>query len=151
MGPIVIGYDGSEHARAAIDRAAALLRPGPAVVVTVWSTLEAAAPAALLALPAGVVGEAVADIDEASRTAAEAIAADGAGRASAAGFEARPEVVSGSGAVFATLVARADELDAAALVLGSRGRSTLAATLLGSVSTGVLHHTSRPVLVARAG
>jgi hypothetical protein len=75
VGPIVIGYDGSEHARAAIERAGALLRPGPAVVVTVWSTLEAAAPVALLALPSGVVGEAIADIDEASRAAAEAIAA----------------------------------------------------------------------------
>jgi nucleotide-binding universal stress UspA family protein len=53
--------------------------------------------------------------------------------------------------VFATLIACADGLDAAALVLGSRGRSALAATLLGSVSTGVLHHTARPVLVARAG
>ena len=52
--------------------------------------------------------------------------------------------------MFAAIVAYADELDATAIVLGSRGRSTLAATLLGSVSTGVLHHTTRPVLVARA-
>jgi nucleotide-binding universal stress UspA family protein len=150
MGPIVFGYDGSEHARAAIEQAGALLRPGPAVVVTVWSTLEAAAPGALLALPSGVVATAIEDIDAASREAAEATAAEGVELAAAVGFDARPETVRGGGAVFATLVHRADELDAAALVLGSRGRSTLAATLLGSVSTGVLHHTRRPVLVARA-
>jgi nucleotide-binding universal stress UspA family protein len=151
MAPILIGYDGSEHARTAITRAGELFQPGPAVVATVWSTLEQAAPSALLALPGGVVSEAVSNIDTATREAAEAIAAEGAERAAAAGFEARPHVVRSSGAVFAALVARADELDATAIVLGSRGRSTLAATLLGSVSTGVLHHTERPVLVARAG
>ena len=146
MAPVLFGYDGSEHARAAIDRAGHLLRPGPAVVVTVWSTLEAAAPSALLAVPGGVIAEAVSDIDAATREAAE-----GAALAVAAGFEARPHVVRSSGAVFAALIACADELDAVAIVLGSRGRSALAATLLGSVSTGVLHHTKRPVLIARAG
>jgi nucleotide-binding universal stress UspA family protein len=151
MGPIVFGYDGSDHARAAIEQAGGLLRPGPAVVVTVWSTLEAAAPGALLALPSAVVAAAVEDIDAASREAAEATAAEGVELAAAVGFDARPEAIRGGGAVFAALVHRADELDAAALVLGSRGRSTLAATLLGSASTGVLHHTQRPVLVARAG
>jgi nucleotide-binding universal stress UspA family protein len=151
MAPILFGYDGSEHARASIERAGQLLRPGPAVVVTVWSTLEAAAPSALLALPGGVVAAAVSDIDTATREAAEAIAAEGAALAHEAGFDARAEPVLGSGAVFAALVAYAEELDATAIVLGSRGRSTLAATLLGSVSTGVLHHTERPVLIARAG
>ena len=150
MGPVLICYDGSEHARAAIARAGQLLRPGPAVVATVWSTLEAAAPSALLALPSKVVAEAVSDIDAATLEAAEAMAAEGAALASAAGFDVMPKPVRGSSAVFAALVEYADELDAAAIVVGSRGRSTLAATLLGSVSTGVLHHTVRPVLVARA-
>ena len=150
MGSVLFGYDGSEHARAAITRAGELLLPGPAVVATVWSTLEQAAPSALLALPSGVVAEAVADIDAATREAAEAIAAEGTELAAAAGFETRPHVVRSSGAIFAALIVCADELDAVAIVLGSRGRSTLAATLLGSVSTGVLHHTKRPVLVARA-
>jgi nucleotide-binding universal stress UspA family protein len=59
--------------------------------------------------------------------------------AAAAGFEAQPKVIRSAGAVFAAIVACADELDAAVIVMGSRGRSTLAATLLGSVSTGVLH------------
>ena len=150
MGPVLIGYDGSEHARAAIARAGQLLRPGPAVVVTVWSTLEAAAPGALLALPSSVVSDAVSDIDAATLEAAEATAAEGAALARDAGLDARAEAVRSSGAAFAALVAYADELDATAIVVGSRGRSTLAATLLGSVSTGVLHHTARPVLVARA-
>jgi len=150
MAPVLLGYDGSSHARAAITRAGELFRPGPAVVVTVWSTLEQAAPIALAALPSGVVADAVSDIDAATREAAEAMAAEGAELAAAAGFEARSQAVRSSGAIFAALIASAAELDAAAIVVGSRGRSTLAATLLGSVSTGVLHHTARPVLVARA-
>jgi len=150
MAPILFGYDGSTHARAAIVHAGELLEPAPAVVVTVWSTLEEAAPAAL-ALPSGVVADALSDIDAATREAAETMAAEGGELAVAAGFEAQPHVVRSSGAVFAALIACADRLDAGAIVLGSRGRSTLAATLLGSVSTGVLHHTARPVLVARTG
>jgi nucleotide-binding universal stress UspA family protein len=148
-GPILFAYDASPHARAAIDQAGSLLVPGPAVVVTAWSTLETAAAGALIALPNAIVSEAVADIDAATREDAESIAAEGAKLAAAAGFDAQPQVIRSAGAVFAAIVACAEELDAAAIVMGSRGRSTLAATLLGSVSTGVLHHTTRPVLIAR--
>lgn len=149
FGPILFAYDGSPHARAAIEQAGSLLRAGPAVVVTAWPTLETAAAAALIALPSAIVRDAVADIDTATREDAEAIAAEGVELATAAGFAPAPKVIRSAGAVFAAILACADELDAAAIVLGSRGRSTLAATLLGSVSTGVLHHTARPVVVAR--
>ena len=148
-GPVLFAFDGSHHARAAIEQAGGLLRPGPAVVVTAWPTLENAAAAALIALPRALVTEAVTEIDAATREDAEAIARKGVELAAAAGFDARPQVIRTSRAVFAAILACADELDAAAIVLGSRGRSTLAATLLGSVSTGVLHHTARPVVVAR--
>ena len=55
-----------------------------------------------------------------------------------------------SGPFFAALIEAADELDARAIVAGSRGRSSLRAAVLGSVSTGLLHHTIRPVLIVRA-
>ena len=45
------------------------------------------------------------------------------------------------------LVECADQHDAAVLVVGSRGRSTIREVLLGSVARGAVHRTHRPVLV----
>ena len=47
------------------------------------------------------------------------------------------------------IVSLADSIDAGLIVVGSRGRGAVAATMLGSVSRGVLQHTRRPVLVVR--
>jgi nucleotide-binding universal stress UspA family protein len=150
QGPVLFAYDGSVHARAAIERAGTVLQPGPAVVANAWTSFEDAAPAALLALPKHMVGEAVGTLDDANRETAEQLAAEGAELARAAGFDAEPRAVRAGGPFFAALLHTADELDAKAIVAGSRGRSSLAAAVLGSVSTGLLHHTRRPVLVVRA-
>jgi nucleotide-binding universal stress UspA family protein len=149
-GPVLFAYDGSAHARAAIERAGAVLQPGPAIVATAWTSFEDAAPAAVLAMPKDMVGEAVGALDAANREAAEACAAEGAELARKAGFDAQPRAVRSGGPFFAALVRAADELDARAIVAGSRGRSPLRAAVLGSVSTGLLHHTKRPVMVVRA-
>jgi nucleotide-binding universal stress UspA family protein len=149
-GPVLFAYDGSAHARAAIERGGALLKPGPAIVATAWNTFEGQASAALLALPGRVVSEAIGDLDAASRETAEELAAEGAELARAAGLDAEPRALRSAGPYFAALLDCADEIDASAVVVGSRGRSRIAATVLGSVSTGVLHHTRRPVLVVRA-
>ena len=149
QGPVLFAYDGSTHARAAIERAGDVLQIGPAIVATAWSSFEDAAPSALLAMPKDVVRESVRVLDEANLETAEAVAAEGAEAARAAGFDAEPRAVRAGGPFFAALLRTADELDARVIVAGSRGRSRLAAAVLGSVSTGLLHHTSRPVLVVR--
>jgi nucleotide-binding universal stress UspA family protein len=146
---VLIAYDGSEHAKAAIERAGAVLQHGAAVVATAWTSFEDAAPAALLALPGDMVREGTDTLDEANRETAEELAAEGAELARAAGFDAEPRAVRSKGPFFAALVHLADELDAGAIVAGSRGRSALRAAVLGSVSTGLLHHTHRPVLIVR--
>jgi nucleotide-binding universal stress UspA family protein len=143
---VLIAYDGSPHARAAIAHAGATLRPGPAVVATAWTSFADSAPRAVLR---NVVLPVVEDLDVAGREEAEELAAEGAELARAAGFEAQPRAVRAGGPFFAALLEVADEIDAGVIVAGSRGRSSVAAAVLGSVSTGILHHTTRPVLVIR--
>jgi nucleotide-binding universal stress UspA family protein len=143
---VLIAYDGSPHARAAIAHAGETLRPGPAIVATAWTSFADSAPRAVLR---DIVRPVVEDLDVAGREEAEELAAEGAELARAAGFEAEPRAVRAAGPFFAALLETADEVDARVIVVGSRGRSSVAAAVLGSVSTGILHHTQRPVLVVR--
>jgi nucleotide-binding universal stress UspA family protein len=74
-------------------------------------------------------------------------AEEGAELARAAGLDARAQALRSRGSVGGTLRSSAEDLDAAALVVGSRGHSRLSAVLLGSVAAGLLHRPSVPVLV----
>ena len=47
------------------------------------------------------------------------------------------------------IVAYADDIDADLIVIGSRGLGAVGRTLLGSVSSRVLHDAKRPVLIVR--
>jgi nucleotide-binding universal stress UspA family protein len=49
------------------------------------------------------------------------------------------------------IVRQADAAGAAAIVVGSRGRSAAREIMLGSVAMSVLHHADRPVIVVPAG
>jgi hypothetical protein len=86
--PILIAYDGSDHARAAIERAGALLKPCAAVVVCVWARVEHAAPAATIAVPRGVALKGARGLDVAERRRAEGVANEGAELARRGGFAA---------------------------------------------------------------
>jgi nucleotide-binding universal stress UspA family protein len=68
-------------------------------------------------------------------------------RAAARGIESNVEI--GSGDPVAEIISHADSVAADLIVVGSRGRSEVAGTPLGSVSRGVLHEAPRPVLVVR--
>jgi nucleotide-binding universal stress UspA family protein len=145
---VVTAYDGSKHARRAVERAGAVLQLGPAVVVCVWLPLEQAAPAATLGAPVGLVSAGARELDMAAREQAEAVASEGAQLVRAAGFDAEARAIEGGASPWHAIVHCAEQLDASVIVTGSRGRSRVAAALLGSTAQGVLHHAGRPVLVA---
>jgi len=49
----------------------------------------------------------------------------------------------------AAIVEYADKIGADLVVTGSRGLSSIKRVLLGSVSTGIVNHAKRPVLVVK--
>jgi len=51
--------------------------------------------------------------------------------------------------VWKTIVDIADRDDAATIVMGSRGLTGLRARMLGSVSSDVVNHADRPMLIVR--
>ncbi|HEU0023489.1 MAG TPA: universal stress protein [Thermoleophilaceae bacterium] len=146
-GPLVVGYDGSEHAGRAIETAGSLFAGREAIVETVWIPYTEVAAASGIAMPAAVSAEGAQKVDEELAARAERSAEDGAGVAKAAGLEPRAEAIREHGNVSHTLIESARANDAAAIVVGSRGRSGIATALLGSVSTSLVHHTPVPLLV----
>jgi len=139
--PVLFAYDGSDHARAAIEQAGQQLRTGrTALVLTVWQPLKSIPFAQMTVIP-DEVAEAMGE--EARKTAVE-----GVELARAAGFDAKPLVEVGA-PIWARIVQVADERDAAVVVLGSHGRSGLSYAAMGSVATAVAHHVKRPVLISR--
>jgi nucleotide-binding universal stress UspA family protein len=65
------------------------------------------------------------------------------------GLEIVPLLV--MGATVDTILAEADRIDAATIVVGSHGHNALRKLLLGSVSQGVVRHSTRPVVVVPVG
>ena len=77
----------------------------------------------------------------------EAMLEEATRQAAARGIDSNVEI--GSGDPVAEIISHADSIDADLIVVGSRGRSEVASSSLGSVSRGVLHEAPRPVLVVR--
>lgn len=148
-GPVLIGYDGSEQADAAIDAAGRLLSGRQALVQTVWRSCGEAAAGGVAGAPVGVVVEAVEKLDTEVRRRAQETAERGADLAAAQRLEARAEAVCGAGNVWSTLLETARANRSAAIVVGSHGRSAFASTVMGSVSRALVHHAPAPVLVVR--
>jgi nucleotide-binding universal stress UspA family protein len=142
LAPVIIAYDGSPGSHAAIRRAAELFASREATVVTAWSSVLMVAPAGF-GIPAYLD-----DLDPELEKRAAETAEEGAELAREAGLAARPLVVRGS-PPWSALVRAADEMEAAVVVVGARGLSPVRSALLGSTSSGVVHHTNRPVLVVQ--
>jgi nucleotide-binding universal stress UspA family protein len=150
--PIVIAYDGSEAARAAVNEAATLFPSRKAIVLTVWEP----GLADYMAMP-GTMGtgammmpydpSAIKEIDQASEDHARQIAEDGVKLATAAGLQAEALPVRDAADIADAILEAASERGAAAIVIGSRGLKGLKSKLLGSSSASVLSRSDRPVVV----
>jgi nucleotide-binding universal stress UspA family protein len=160
--PALLCYDGSDPARRAIEHAGVLLGGGPAVVLTVWESVGSGVLRHGVPLP-GEIGretttiaqDVIDELDRGMAERASAAAAEGAELATTAGFVARPEARRALArtaerdtvTVWRAVLDYADEVDARVIVIGSRGRSGVSSALLGSVSYGVVHNSTRPLLL----
>jgi nucleotide-binding universal stress UspA family protein len=139
-GPVVVAYDGSELSQLAIEQAGALLSAGrEALVVCVWEPFDVGF------VP---VDDAPLDAKQAQQVKAAAgrTADAGAALAQAAGFDARGLAVEAT-PTWKGIVETAEEHESSAIVLGSHGRSSLAAKLIGSVAAAVADHSRRTVVI----
>jgi nucleotide-binding universal stress UspA family protein len=122
QGPVLLCYDGSDHADRAIRCAARLLRPRHAVVVHVRH-----------------------------RPFEDEVAESGRRLALDVGFDPVEAVEAGPGYVASGLLEAAHDRGAAVIVAGPHGRSPAPPAPLGSVSSALVARSGVPVLVARPG
>ena len=132
---LLVGFDGSPNAMAALNWAIDYAAPGSTMVVAwVWDATPLA------------VGSDAFFFPDASDLAAERfhhLVEPVQERAVAAGVTLEREFIRGTPR--AALAAHADEADL--VVVGARGHGAVGAALLGSVSTWMLHHVHRPIAV----
>jgi nucleotide-binding universal stress UspA family protein len=146
--PVLLCYDGSGDAEDAISRAGELLGPRPAIVITVNEPMrhwEPSDPATILDAPIGRLLSKALELDEIADEIAQEQANRGVALARVAGFDAQGRIARGK--AWKAICDVADELDAAAIVVGARGLSRVQSALLGSVSAAVSVHAKRPVLI----
>jgi nucleotide-binding universal stress UspA family protein len=144
---ILICYDGSRDAKAAVHIAAKLMPGEPTTVLTVWQPfieVLAHTPSGFGLAP-GIID--VEEVDQACFSAAHEQAAEGADLARRLGLNAQPRCCVQHTTVAAAIIEHADEVGASAIVMGSRGLTGLKSALLGSVSHAVLQHADLPVVV----
>ena len=132
--PIIIGYDGSEGARGAIEFAGQYFSGRDAIVVTAFEEW-----------PPAVQGDVV-EVDQGVRAKAEDIAEEGAALALQVGIKAEARTVYTAEKAWQSIIRVADELDAGLIVVGSHGFNGLRPLVLGSVSHQLAHHAHQPII-----
>jgi nucleotide-binding universal stress UspA family protein len=143
---ILICYDGSQDSHAAIEQAGELMPNEPATVLTVWEpfTDVLARTGGLALWPDGVDFQ---QADAAAEQAARRRAEQGAEQARRAGLRAKPRTCARGATIAEAILSVADDIDAQAIVLGTRGLTGLKSLWLGSVSHGVVQHADRTVII----
>jgi nucleotide-binding universal stress UspA family protein len=136
MAKQVLGYDGTEGARAVLHAATALAAELSDSLVVVF------------AHHVSRLGGEVHDYEEVLREHGRQVLEEAGGVARAAGVEV--ELVLRESSPAEALIEVADEHDARLIAVGSYGERPLKSALVGSTPTRLLHLSERPVLVVRA-
>ncbi len=150
-GPLLIGFDGSDSARRAVEYAARLLPGAEAVVAHVWHPYGRRTPGGLPGPLDQMVREGARKEDVESATESDALARRGAELATSLGLTAAPRSVSSDRNPGPALMQLADELGAELIVIGPRGLSTVAAALRDGTSRHLALRSPVPVLVVPEG
>jgi nucleotide-binding universal stress UspA family protein len=133
---IVVGYDGSDHAKKALERAVALADGGTVTLVSAAGVVQTPT------VHGSTNPSLHEDVEEADRELAEA-----KGILESKGVTV--ELVEARGDPAEAICEAAKEAGADLAVVGTRGRNVTARLLQGSVSTKVVHHAPCDVLVVR--
>jgi nucleotide-binding universal stress UspA family protein len=146
---LLIGLDGSVHARRAVEFVSGLDVPDGGAV-TLATVLESLRPVSMRLLPAsvrGAIGDQLAAFEAERRQAAQRAIDGAARRLKRAGWAVEVQVRLGIPLVELLAATRAVHADV--LVLGARGVGGLERLLLGSVAEGALSRSPVSVLVVR--
>jgi nucleotide-binding universal stress UspA family protein len=144
-GPLLICYDGSESARAALETASNLFRGHDAVVACYWQPFAASGKRFGVEI-LELVQNADA-INTREHELAGMLAEEGAAIARAAGLIAEARSIEIDGPIDEAILNHSDEIDASAIVLGSRSRTGLRSLILGNVANEIAQRAARPVLL----
>jgi nucleotide-binding universal stress UspA family protein len=146
---LLIAFDRSAAAEAAVRAAAALFPGASATTLTIHEPVIR--PATVFRAGGGllspeVVARGLTELEHELVAEAEAAAADGARLAEAVGLVAEPAVAAGK-QPWEPILAASVERGADLVVCGTRGRGAVARSVLGSTSSSLLHHAEGAVLV----
>jgi nucleotide-binding universal stress UspA family protein len=148
-GAIMLGWDGSDGARGALAFAAERLRDRKLIVARGWRSpvRHTVRGRAFLDSPAKMLNDYAEGLDQICREVAEESAEAGAEAARALGLRAQSRACEAAGGDWHALLQGAHDSGAVAVLVGSRGRGAVAATVLGSVTSGLVHAGELPALI----
>jgi nucleotide-binding universal stress UspA family protein len=149
---ILLCYDGSDSSKHVIDVAHTILGDAAVTVLHVWE------PPASFLIPdtftarglATIPPEEVKSLDAAVHERAKRVLDEGVELAKRAGFDVEGLLRESLGSPWRTILEAGEEIDATLTVVGTHAVNAIEAALLGSISTAIVHHATRPVLVVPA-
>ncbi len=132
---VVVGYDGTDGSKTALDEALRVAKEIEGDVIGVFAYNRV------------IIGGEQHDLDDEVHRHGDAMLAEAAATAKAAGVGFTPQYIEESPA--SALVKIADHHDARFIVVGSYGERPLKGALVGSTPYKLIHMADRPIIVVR--